>query len=104
MSNEVETIGPADLAAILHVSKSLIYKAANGHSPLSLPPRVIPPGSNRLLWLRADVVEWLRAHRQPLHESESAPVTVTEAVPASRRRGRPRKAEAVALARARGAA
>ena len=100
MRNEVETIGPADLAAILHVSKSLIYKAANGHSPLLLPPRIILPGSNRLLWIRADVLEWLCAHRQQSQESKSEPVL--EAAPALRRRGRPRKEKSVA--RARGAA
>lgn len=101
MRNEVETIGPADLAAILHVSKSLIYKAANGHSPLLLPPRIILPGSNRLLWMRADVTEWLCAHRQQSQESQP----VLEVAPGlRRRRGRPRKEEAVALARARGAA
>ena len=103
MKSEVETIGPADLAAILHVSKSLIYKAANGHSPLLLPPRIILPGSNRLLWMRADVIQWLCAHRQLSQESQPAPAL--EATPGlRRRRGRPRKEEAVALARARGAA
>lgn len=101
-NNELETIGPAELARILHVSKSLIYKAASGHSPLSLPPRVKPLGLTRLLWFREDVLSWLRAHREPELERLADPAP-EQPQHQARRRGRPRKQEVVA-ARARGAA
>lgn len=84
------TLGPADLAGLLHCSLSTIYKALHDPGRVRLPPRVIVPGSRRLLWLTDDVVEWLRRHR----ELGLDPAPDVTARPATRRRGRPSKGHA----------
>lgn len=71
----------------------IFYTSAEGirtrlcREPHTLPPRIILPGNNRLLWLLSDAVSWLEKHREPI--PEPAP---------SKRRGRPTK-EAQAVRR-----
>lgn len=75
------TIGPAELAEILQCSLSSIYKSLRDRSRMQLPPRLVLPGSRRLLWLWEDVADWLRSHREAQVPQFDAP----------RRRGRPSK-------------
>lgn len=47
-----------DLAAILGKSPLTIRVDAS-RRPRTLPPRLIMPGSNRVIWAEADVLKWL---------------------------------------------
>ncbi len=64
----------------------IFYTSAEGirtrlcREPHTLPPRIILPGNNRLLWLLSDVVSWLESHREPI-----------QVAPAPKHRGRPTK-------------
>ncbi len=75
------TIGPSELAEILQCSLSSIYKSLHDCSRMQLPPRLVLPGSRRLLWLSDDVAQWLRSHREVEVPQLDVP----------RRRGRPCK-------------
>lgn len=99
------TLDAAGLAAILHCSVETI--TSNAHrAPGRLPPQ-IRTGGRRLLWLRADVMAWLEAHRTgpaPAALRVHGGSDATASVPTSpRRRGRPTKAEQLARRRAGGA-
>ncbi len=50
-----------DLAEVLKRSKKSIYSDVT-RNPASLPPRVIIPGSSRLLWRKETVDKWLEEH------------------------------------------
>ena len=52
-----------DLAAVLHKSKKTIYEDIR-RNPASIPPRVIIPGSSRLLWRKETVDKWLEEHEE----------------------------------------
>lgn len=58
-----KTLGPDDLATLLHRSVTTI-KVDCRRRPQSLPPRLRIPGSSKLLWLESDVVEWLNRCRE----------------------------------------
>lgn len=47
-----------DLAAILGKSP-LTIRVDVSRRPRTLPPRLIMPGSNRVIWAEADVLKWL---------------------------------------------
>ncbi len=57
----VQTLGPEELARILHKSPATIQAEAS-RKPSALPPRLKLPGTNRLLWRTMAVERWLRAH------------------------------------------
>jgi predicted DNA-binding transcriptional regulator AlpA len=57
-----KTLGPRELAAILHRGVETIKTDAR-RRPECLPPKLKIPGSNRLLWLESDVVAWLEKCR-----------------------------------------
>lgn len=61
-----ETLGTAELAALLHKSEKTIKKDVTV-APWTLPPRVRIPGSRRVMWLRETVMEWLRKHQEEEH-------------------------------------
>ena len=52
-----------DLASLLGRAASTI-KSDVRRRPETLPPRFKVPGTNRLRWLEADVVEWMAKHRE----------------------------------------
>ena len=54
----MKTLTAEDLAPLLHRTAETIKVDAR-RKPASLPPRLIIPGSNKLLWLEADVKTWL---------------------------------------------
>jgi predicted DNA-binding transcriptional regulator AlpA len=58
----LKTLGPDELATLLHRSVSTI-KTDCRRRPQTLPPRLRIPGSTRLMWLEADVLDWLEQHR-----------------------------------------
>ena len=61
MSN-LKTLTAEDLAPLLGRAASTI-KTDVRRRPDSLPPRLKIPGSNRVLWLEADVLEWIQTCR-----------------------------------------
>lgn len=63
-----ETLGTAELAQILLKSEKTIKKDVTV-APWTLPPRVRIPGSRRVMWMRATVVDWLQKHQEKEHEN-----------------------------------
>lgn len=53
-----KTLTAEDLAPLLHRTAETIKVDAR-RKPESLPPRLVIPGSSKLLWLEADVKTWL---------------------------------------------
>lgn len=56
-----ELIGVDQLAPLLGMKVSTV-KADVSRRPQVLPPRVVFPGSRRVLWLRSVVDKWVREH------------------------------------------
>lgn len=54
----IKMLKAEDLAPLLGRAASTIKTDAR-RRPESLPPRFRIPGSNRLMWLESDVVEWI---------------------------------------------
>jgi predicted DNA-binding transcriptional regulator AlpA len=51
-----------ELADILNRSPATIATQVS-KSPEKLPPRLMLPGSRKVLWLKSDVEEWIESHR-----------------------------------------
>lgn len=87
-----------DLAQILRKSIHSVRHDVN-RNPRSLPPRVVLPGTQRLLWRSHDVEAWIASH---IDASQTVPVAQSAAhlaePPPRRKRGRPSKAEQIAHA------
>lgn len=83
--NELETLTAAQLAPILGKSEHSVRCDVH-RAPGILPPRIKIPGSQRLLWLKKDVMAWLEAHR-----IGPDPALAPPPAPPKRKRGRPRK-------------
>lgn len=59
----IKMLRAEDLAPLLGRAASTIKTDAR-RRPESLPPRLRIPGSNRLMWLESDVVEWIDEQRK----------------------------------------
>ena len=59
----MKTIGPKELAELLHKSVPSITCDAT-RNPGVLPPRIIIEGSRALLWLESDVISWIDEARK----------------------------------------
>lgn len=62
MSDTPKVVGPEYLVPLVHRSLETIKVDAR-RKPESLPPRLAIPGSTKLLWLEADVIDWLKRCR-----------------------------------------
>lgn len=60
MTITLRTLTVSDLAKLLDKRVSTIKSDAR-RNPDKLPPRFRAPGSTRLLWLEADVIEWVKS-------------------------------------------
>ncbi len=60
--NDLKTMGPKELGQLLGRATTTIRTDVS-RKPQSLPPRLIIPGSSRLLWLESDVRAWLEQCR-----------------------------------------
>lgn len=60
--SETKVVGPEYLVPLVHREVSTIRVDAR-RRPQSLPPRLVIPGSSKLLWLEADVLEWINSCR-----------------------------------------
>ena len=63
MNDALKMMTAEDLAPILGRAASTI-KVDVRRRPHTLPPRFKIPGSNRVRWLEADVLEWVRKQRE----------------------------------------
>lgn len=63
MNSSLKTLGPDELSQLIGRKASTI-KTDLSRKPESLPPRLRIPGSNKLLWLEADVLKWLEDCRR----------------------------------------
>lgn len=67
---------------------SLIFRAVPtikndlSRKPSSLPPRIVMPGSKKLVWLEADVMAWLEQCRQVSEPPKPIPVKPISVKPA----------------------
>jgi hypothetical protein len=59
----LKTLTASDLSQLLRRSVSTI-KADAQRRPETLPPRLVIPGSSRLLWLEDDVIAWVNNLRR----------------------------------------
>lgn len=57
-----KVVGVEYLAPLLHRAASTIRVDAS-RRPETLPPRLIIPGSKKVVWLESDVIEWLNSCR-----------------------------------------
>lgn len=63
MTNPPKTIGVEDVALLLHRSPATVRADVN-RRPETLPPRIVIPGSKKLVWLYEDVMAWLEECRK----------------------------------------
>jgi len=61
--NNIRMLRAEDLAPLLGRAASTI-KTDVRRRPETLPPRFKIPGSNRVMWLEADVLAWIEAQRK----------------------------------------
>ena len=54
-----KVVGPEYLAPLVHRAVSTIKVDAR-RKPESLPPRLVIPGSKKVLWLESDVLAWIK--------------------------------------------
>lgn len=59
MTEPIKVVGPEYLVPLVHRSVETIKRDAY-RSPESLPPRMIIPGSKKLLWLESMVYDWFK--------------------------------------------
>jgi hypothetical protein len=62
MSDMPKVVGPEYLVPLVHRSIETVKVDAR-RKPDSLPPRLKIPGSTKLLWIEADVIEWINGCR-----------------------------------------
>jgi hypothetical protein len=60
MAEQLKIVGPEYLAPLLHRKVSTIKTDAR-RKPESLPPRLLIPGSSKLLWVESEVIDWLKS-------------------------------------------
>lgn len=62
MSDKPKIVGIAYLAPLVGRAESTL-RVDVSRRPESLPPRLVIPGSNKVLWLESDVLAWLDSCR-----------------------------------------
>ena len=58
MNKDIKVVGPEYLVPLIHRAVATI-KVDLRRRPESLPPRLLIPGSTKILWLESDVLAWL---------------------------------------------
>jgi len=59
----IKTIGVEELSTLLRRAVETIRSDAR-RRPETLPPRIVIPGTSKLLWLEEDVLAWIKEHRE----------------------------------------
>ena len=73
--SDINVVGPEYLVPLLHRELQTIKVDAR-RKPESLPPRLVIPGSSKLLWLESDVVAWIndcRVKKEPAKNKGGRP-------------------------------
>lgn len=70
MQSQLPTLFIEELAKLLGKTRDSVYTALC-RNPESLPPPLYIPGRSTLIWLREDVLEWLKAHRATTIDRET---------------------------------
>lgn len=83
-ANLTLTVGYEGLSRLLAGRSARALQADRCRKPGSLPPACVIPGVKSPVWIVADVLAWLAAHREP---------TVPAPAPAKRHVGRPTRRE-----------
>jgi hypothetical protein len=73
MNERPNIVGPEYLAELLQRTVKTIRTDVS-RRPESLPPRLIIPGTARLMWVEADVLEWLNSFRPQVKKKAGRPV------------------------------
>lgn len=60
---ELKTLGVEELAVLLRRKPDTIRSDAR-RRPNTLPPRIVIPGTTKLLWLEEDVADWIKERRE----------------------------------------
>lgn len=71
MNPDVKVVGPEYLVPLIHRAVATI-KVDLRRRPESLPPRLLIPGSTKILWLESDWLAWLEGCRT----AASAPLEI----------------------------
>lgn len=58
----IKTMGVEELSVLLRRAVDTIRSDAR-RRPDTLPPRIVIPGTSKLLWLEEDVANWMKEHR-----------------------------------------
>jgi hypothetical protein len=58
----IKTLGVEELSVLLRRAVDTIRSDAR-RRPDTLPPRIVIPGTSKLLWLEEDVANWMKEHR-----------------------------------------
>ena len=78
MNADIKVVGPEYLVPLIHRAVATI-KVDIRRRPEPLPPRLLIPGSTKILWLESDVLAW----------SEGCRTTAPAPVESRPKRGRP---------------
>jgi hypothetical protein len=57
----IKTMGVEELSVLLRRAVDTIRSDAR-RRPDTLPPRIVIPGTTKLLWLEEDVANWMKEH------------------------------------------
>lgn len=72
-TSSIKTMGVDELSHLIFRAvptiKNDLYR-----KPKSLPPRIVMPGSKKLVWLEADVFAWMEQCRQVVAVPKVAPI------------------------------
>jgi hypothetical protein len=60
---ELKTLGVEELAILLKRKPDTIRSDAR-RRPNTLPPRIVIPGTTKMLWLEEDVASWIKNKRE----------------------------------------
>jgi predicted DNA-binding transcriptional regulator AlpA len=80
MTERPNIVGPEYIAALLHRKLSTVRVDAR-RKPESLPPRLQIPGVAKLLWVEADVLEWVNSLRPQAKKKSGRPSQVSQLSP-----------------------
>jgi hypothetical protein len=76
-TSSIKTIGVDELAHLIFRAvptiKNDLYR-----KPKSLPPRIVMPGSKKLVWLEADVFAWMEQCRQVTTPLKVTPIRAVQ--------------------------
>ena len=80
MTDRPNIVGVEYLSELLQRKVSTIRMDAS-RRPESLPPRLVLPGTRNLMWVEADVLDWLNSFRPQTKKKVGRPSQVSQQCP-----------------------